>query len=54
MTKKKKEPQNSELATQLANHLTNIRQFVLDADQLVHQAVQEANAIKRLIEKNKE
>jgi type IV secretory pathway TrbF-like protein len=50
---KKKEPQNSEIATQLAEHLTNIRKLVLDADQLAHQAIQEANSIKRLIERSK-
>jgi type IV secretory pathway TrbF-like protein len=50
---KKKEPQNSEFATQLADHLNNIRKLVLDADQLVHQARQEANAIKRIIERSK-
>ena len=53
MTKKKKEPQPSELANTLAEHLTNIRKLVLDADTLVHQATQEANAIKRLLSKEK-
>jgi hypothetical protein len=48
--KKKKELQNSELATQLAEHLNNIRKLVLDADQLVHQARQEADAIKKMLE----
>ena len=47
---KKKEPQNSEFATQLADHLNNIRKLVLDADQLVHQARQEADAIKKMLE----
>ena len=68
MPKKKKEPQPSDLANTLAEHLTNVRKLVLDADtlaehltnvrklvldtdELVHQAIQEVNAIKRLLSK---
>ena len=47
---KKKEPQNSELATQLAGHLSKIRDLVLDADRIVHQAAQEVGAIKRMLD----
>ena len=51
MPKKKKEPQPSDLANTLAEHLTNVRKLVLDTDELVHQAIQEVNAIKRLLSK---
>jgi hypothetical protein len=46
---KDQQPNYSDLANNIANHLTNIRKLVLDADELVRKANAEANAIKRLI-----